>query len=594
MQLNKASARGAIKFTDRELSALSPPPPGKKDYLKFDSKEHGLAIRVGRSGSKKFFFQKLVNGRRARIPLGHWPATSILGARKDAHALAQRLNEGEDVGAAHRTNRARGSAIARGEFKTLRSAIGGFIEENPNGAGEGHLERKRSIMGRVFKRILERPFDELTTEDFKLCLRVVKGRGARDVAVRHAAAVTRWGAVEYKMADPLAGQKKKLSKAPPARQEFLSNEHPRTVFRVAGTLGGPAGPLIQFMMLTGVRANEAACARWSEFDEHFAKWEIPAGRMKGGERARMHWVPLAPQVGELLRRLEHQGSDFVFTHTGKKPARGFGRFKQRLVEALKKADAGVPGFRFHDFRRTFIMWGMAHGEDFKFPVDVVANRCLGHDTFDPVKKAYNPYAFQKERRILLTEWANFLTDTEASRSAEPIDVEYREVQPPQLPAPPKWAVERDPAGTWKKAYEFARHAFYGLLFTVTDPKAPAAIQSMLRRGPDAYVKKFREGGPPMSEIGRFAVQYALEQTIIVAYRVFTDPSLSKIERAKAVQKAVKENLAEIYVKSADENATTLANAAIDAALTRWPLRQRKPSSNPEPISSPGAATQTAA
>jgi hypothetical protein len=42
-----APARGAIKFTDYELKKLPPPTAGRKDYLKFDSEEHGLAIRVG-------------------------------------------------------------------------------------------------------------------------------------------------------------------------------------------------------------------------------------------------------------------------------------------------------------------------------------------------------------------------------------------------------------------------------------------------------------------------------------------------------------------------------------------------------------------
>jgi hypothetical protein len=289
MLLDKVPVRGAIKFTDRALNALPPPALGKKDYFKFDSEEHGLAIRVGRSGSKKFFFQKLVNGRRARIPLGHHPATCIADARKEAHALAHRMNKGEDIGAEHRAKRARGGAIARGEAKTLRSSIEGYIEENPNEASEATLNRTRGIMKKAFGGILGRPFDELSFDDFKSCVRAVKGRSARDAAVSKAGAVCRWAAAEFKMADPLAGKKRKLSKKPPARQAFLKIEDARKVFRAAGTLSAPVGPLIQFMMLTGVRRNEAAGAKWSEFDEHFTKWEVPAGRMKGGEKARMHW-----------------------------------------------------------------------------------------------------------------------------------------------------------------------------------------------------------------------------------------------------------------------------------------------------------------
>jgi integrase len=549
----RAPVRGAIKFTDRALQALTAPAEGKKDYFKFDTEGDGLGIRVGRK-SKTFVFQKLVNGRRARIPIGAYPATPIAEARKKAREYAHRLDQGEDVGAQHRAKRERGVAIARGEVKTLRSAIEGFIEENPNEAGEQHLERTRRTVSRCFKAILEKPFDELTTEDFKVCLKAVKTRPVRHNALSRAAAVCSWAAAEYKMANPLAGQKKKISKAPPPRQEFLSGEDMWKVFRAAGTLPAPAGPLIQFTMLTAVRRNEAARAKWGEFDEHLTKLEIPAGRMKGGEKARMHWVPIAPQTGELLGRLERLG-DFVFSHTGKNPAIGFSVYKRQLNEALARAGANVPEFHVHDFRRSFVMWAMEHAEDFPFDVHVVANRCLAHDTFDAVKKNYNHYAFPKERRILLTAWANFLAgegarETEApeaiEKAREPetsdiVDVPFKEVQQPrQLPGlKPARKLESalaaaqamTTASVWNKLWadfdldmrgKMAKLAYELVRAIVTHPEVVAAIPRILKDKDRIYTQEFREKGPLLSEAGRVVADLWIDHTIAATIGSFAE------------------------------------------------------------------------
>jgi hypothetical protein len=400
------------------------------------------------------------------------------------------------------------------------------------------------------------------------------------------------------MADPLAGgQKRKLSKAPPSRQAFLSGEDMRKVFLAAGTMEAPAGPLIQFMMLTALRRNEAACTKWSEFGDHLAKLEIPAGRMKGGERAHLHWIPIAPQVGELLAALErHEGSDLVFTYTGQRAAVGFHRFKLQLDRDLARAGAaGAPEFRFHDFRRSFVMWAMENDEAFPFDAGDIADRCLGHETFNKVKRTYNPYAFQKERRELLATWADYLITGALPRKSEApkpeasdiVDVKFEVVQPRQLPGPKPAARSELSEQVNKRVGNFLHDAFFGLLFVVTHPEVPSAIQSMLGRGASFYTKEFLEKGPPMNEAGRFVAQYALEQAVMVAYRCFKDPTLNKVERAQAVQKAIKENLAQVYVKDADTIATKLANAAIDAGLTRWPLRSRKGAGS-TPESTPGS------
>jgi hypothetical protein len=265
---------------------------------------------------------------------------------------------------------------------------------------------------------------------------------------------------------------------------------------------------------------------------------------------------------------------------------------------------------------------MEHADDFPFAavaVADVADMCLGHNPLRRVQKIYNQHEFQKERRILLTAWANFLTG-EAVAEAE-VEVEAPALSaPPEQRAlpPPKPTTESEAPALWtppdihglpppkvtgsesiervnKRVMDFLHDAYFGLLFVATHPEVPSAIQSMLGRRKSSYYKKeFLEKGPPMAEIPRFVAQYALEQAVMVAYRVFADPTLSKVERAEVVQKDVRENLLQIYNKNPDTIATALANGAIDAALTRWPVRNRKKAGSAlEPIVGSDATMETA-
>jgi integrase len=402
MESNGVPAKGkskATKFTDRFLQSLRPP-ESKKDYSEFDSEVRGLGVRVTRS-SKIFGYKR---GGVPWRPLGRYPATSIADARKAARALTVKFDNGVDIVAEHRATRARKGAIARGELRTLEDAVEGYIEENPHEARQAHLDKTRRTMRAAFGKILDRPLDGLTFEEIRACARTAKGKpgarvktpkggpGARSFATERISVVLHWAAAEYGIADPLVGKKKKLPRPPPSRESFLSGPQMRKVFSLAGSLVAPAGPLLQFMMLVPVRRSEAACMRWDELDGQFTAWTVPAGKMKGGRRARMYWAPLALQVGELLRNLlRHEGSDFVFTHTGKGPANSFTRYKKLLDQKL--ADAGLPEFRLHDFRRSFNVWATGRQEDFAFDAAAMADRCLGHEPLGRVQKIYNPFQF---------------------------------------------------------------------------------------------------------------------------------------------------------------------------------------------------------
>jgi integrase len=224
-------------------------------------------------------------------------------------------------------------------------------------------------------------------------------------ASNRVAAVLRWTAGKHKIANPFAGQEEELPSAPPERQSYLSGDAMQKIYAAAKVLDSPGCELIRVLMLTVIRRNEVAQARWSEFGDDFTAWVLPSRRMKGG--ANTHWIPLAPQVRAILQSLPRHGeSDLVFTRTGRVAVTAFSALKTKIDKAL--VGAKLPSWTWHDFRRSFVVWASTNGERFDFNAADIADRCLGHEPFGRIQKNYNPFGFQRERRILLAAWADYL------------------------------------------------------------------------------------------------------------------------------------------------------------------------------------------
>jgi integrase len=613
-----------IRFTERALNALAP--PEGKDRLEFDSVDRGLAVRVTRN-SKTFGFKR---GGYSWVTIGRYPAKSLADARKAARSFSAQLDKGEDPGAARRLRRAHKGAIARGEVLTLAGAVEGYIEKNPRRAGKPHLNKIRRELSAVFAPILKRPFEDLAFEDFEDCLEAVKDLpGKSYTASTQIQAVTRWAAAKYRLVNPLADRASELPGAVPSREVYLSGDDMRKVFRVAGTLAAPVGPLFQFDMLTVLRRNEAARTKRSEFDEHLTKLEISSGRMKGGEKARRHYVPIVPQVRKLIERLErHQGSDFLFTHNGGVPATGFSRYKKLLDQALADAGVVLPKFRIHDWRRSFVTWAQEHNDDFDFDAGAVADRCLGHVIGGKIQRTYNAYEFKKEKRVLMAAWADHLTGEEARQSdADIVGVEFEEViraveraepeSAPSLPGPkPKLAAqvsESEPSFDPSPAFlegldklpdfptnaKIAHLAFNLLQMVASDPKVVTASKAILQRSDSLYRKKYFEifesrGLPEMA--GQCVVAACQRRAVMrFLWAVSPDGPNDPEEASKVLGQDLKKILGKAFIRDGDPTATAFARAVFSSHLTRWMLRTRKIiGSDAQPIDAVPIPTRSAA
>ena len=158
--------------------------------------------------------------------------------------------------------------------------------------------------------------------------------------------------------------------------------------------------VLEFIVLTGVRREEARMARWVEIDMAEAVWTIPALRMKGG---REHRVPLSNAALDVLRRarqLAQDGAparwDYVFLNGGGRPVG-----KESALKLLKRQ---FPGVTVHGFRSSFDNWASEKG----FRPEII-NHALAHLEGSATVRSYRHTTYFDARREMMDAWAGFVT-----------------------------------------------------------------------------------------------------------------------------------------------------------------------------------------
>ena len=118
-----------------------------------------------------------------------------------------------------------------------------------------------------------------------------------------------------------------------ARDRILTDNELFAFWRATGHMDYPSAPLYRLLILTGLRLNEVADAKWSEFDLRSGVWIIPAARMKGKDgRAVDHVVPITDGIAAILESLPRfKSGEYLFSVTfGKTPVWVSDKIKKRL------------------------------------------------------------------------------------------------------------------------------------------------------------------------------------------------------------------------------------------------------------------------
>ena len=339
------------RLTDRKLQTLKRANAGKR-YDVMDGDVRGLGVRVTDTGRRSFILIARYPGSSnpTRRALGEYPTISLDKARAKARRWHEQIGRGIDPRDEEEKERL---AELRKKADTFDAVVEDFARRVLPKQRRGKIV-EREIKSEFVSQWKGRSITSITRRDVLEVVNQAIDRGAPYQArnlLGHVRALFNWAieagdyGLETSPCDRIRPKVLIGVKAP--RDRVLTDAEIKAVWRAATQMGYPFGPLIQLLMLTGVRKTEASGARWTEFDLDAALWNVPADRFKSKST---HLVPLSKDAIALLKALPrvNKGDHLFSTSFGFKSATGFGKAKERLDRLVDEDLGEAPApFRLH-------------------------------------------------------------------------------------------------------------------------------------------------------------------------------------------------------------------------------------------------------
>jgi integrase len=213
----------------------------------------------------------------------------------------------------------------------------------------------------------------------------------------------------------------------------LTDDEIFALWRCSGRIGYPYGAIYRLLLLTGLRLNEVADARWTELDIAKREWTIPAARMKGRTgHARPHMVPLTDDIMDIVGNLPRfTRGNFLFSSTsGASSVWMSSQLKARVDVRLRRTLRALarsrgddlmgreilPAWKNHDIRRSV----RTQLSRLKIPEEV-REAVLAH-VRPGIAKVYDLHDYADEKREALRLWAARLHGIIAPQSANVVSL----------------------------------------------------------------------------------------------------------------------------------------------------------------------------
>ena len=349
---------------------------------------NGLYLIV-REGRKRWVYIFQRRGRRREMGLGAFPDVSLAEARaKHAEARACVLSGGDPI----RERKVRD--VTFGPFAR------GVLEERAVywKPGSGSARSWRQSLSRL-EAWEHRSLDEIDMLDV---LRVLKPLWSTVPEAAHMVQMRAAIIFDAAIAEGLrqdanpARWKHGLDRHLPRRRTLskghfsaLPYQEAPDFMREMETRSCPSSKALRLMILTAARSGMILGLRWEEVSED--AMTIPAARMKHG---RDFVIPLSAQAKALLAEIPRI-DDLVFpTRTGQALGRnGLGHLTRPF------------GVTAHGFRSTFKDWA----QDMTDHDWETSEQALAHQVGDMTSRAYRRSSSLEKRRVLMQDWADFLS-----------------------------------------------------------------------------------------------------------------------------------------------------------------------------------------
>ncbi|CAH6820978.1 CP4-57 prophage; integrase IntA [Vibrio chagasii] len=402
-------ARRVVPLTDKKVRNLK---PAGKETIASDGK--GLQLRIMPSGTKswRFVYKSPATGKRSNMTLGKYPELSIANARKIAEGHRELVALEIDPKLHKQEEKEKTEAIHQ---HTLFNVSQQWMEQKKSEVTEDYAKDIwRSFELHVFPSLSSQPISMITAQSVIKTLKVVEAKGSLETLKRLSQRLNE--VMIYAMhsglieANPISNILAAFKKPQKQHMKALEPEElPELMATLAeASIKRSTRCLIKFQLHTMARPNEAAGAKWSEFDLDNRVWTIPEERMK---KRKEHRVPLTEEVIRLLRIMDSMkvNSEYVFPSIKdpKKPMHS-----QTANMALKRMGFGGRLVS-HGLRSIASSTLNEAGHDY-----VLIEASLAHLIGSDTHRAYCRTDYLERRRELMEWWSKHIVD--ATRTGIPL------------------------------------------------------------------------------------------------------------------------------------------------------------------------------
>ena len=339
-----------FKFNQKNIAALPPcPPESKSREMEYsDTEIAGFKLLASKTG-RKFFYQRYsFNGRKRGIKIGEYPATTVAEGRTRAYDIRATVDRGIDPQEEKRKIR---------EIPTFKSFTVEYLEWAVVNK-RSHKADESKIRVHLNPKFGNNRLTEITHRDISLYLTNVAKEKCIATRNRHFSLLSKMFriAIEHKYIksdeSPMLGLKS--MKENNERHRYLSKDEIKRLYDAMEQESNKvATGLFKFLLLTGLRKQEALDAQWKNIDVENKSLLLP--KTKGGKARH---VSLSDGALNILNELPTiNGNPFVFVGVRK------GKALNNPTKAFKrvKETAQIEDFKLHDFRHTFSSYVVQSG-----------------------------------------------------------------------------------------------------------------------------------------------------------------------------------------------------------------------------------------
>ena len=363
--------------------------PGKH----FDGQ--GLMLVKQRKETGKWIVRLMVGGRRREMGLGRWPDVSIAEARQRAADARRQLRDGIDPVAERQAQRNTSKRLTVAE--AVQQCFEARQAELKRDGEAGRWLSPLSI--HVIPKIGKTAIEDVDQHLIKKTMEPIwhekastarKAIGRLNLTLKHAAALGLDVDLQAVMkAQALLGKQRHEVTHIPA----LPYQEAPQFYRWLTKQDFVSAFALRFLILTVARTSEVRFATSAEVLDDV--WTLDPKRTKTGI---VHRVPLSAEARKVIDdRIVIDGSEYLFPSP-----RGKAMSDATMSRMMEREGMTA---RPHGFRATFRTWV----EECTEAAYEVKETALGHQVGSDVERAYQRSDLLDKRRVLLEQWASFLT-----------------------------------------------------------------------------------------------------------------------------------------------------------------------------------------